>query len=37
MVQLTDKYHPIEMKYEIDSESYVKFIISPQNCDEDEL
>ena len=35
IVKLIDRNHPIEMEYQIDSESYVKFIISPQNCEDD--
>jgi len=35
IVKLIDRNHPIEMEYKIDSESYVKFIISPQNCEDD--
>jgi proliferating cell nuclear antigen PCNA len=35
IVKLIDKNHPIEMTYEIDSKSYIKFVISPQNCEDD--
>jgi len=35
IVKLIDRDHPIEMEYQIDSESYVKFLISPQNYEDD--
>ena len=35
IVKLIDRDHPVEMEYQIDSKSYVKFVISPQNCDDE--
>lgn len=35
IVKLIDRDHPVEMEYQIDSKSYVKFVISPQNYDDE--